>query len=102
MLNGVVARINGVISALNAAPDLLPDWATGEGDVRNGTLDPVALGRVDNPFAGAAEAAGAAAADAFSAALARNYVDAPYLGLSGRRPRMPAPGPTAPLRSQVC
>ena len=81
MLNGVVNRINGFISALNGALDLLPDWARGEGGVRIGTLDPVALGRVDNPFAGAAEAAGVAAADAFSAALARSYVDAPDLGL---------------------
>ena len=81
MLNGVVTRINGFISALNSALDLLPDWATGEGGVRIGTLDPVALGQIDNPFAGAAEAAGAAAADAFSAALARSYVDAPDLGL---------------------
>ena len=81
MLNGVVTRINGFISALNGALDLLPEWATGEGGVRIGTLDPVALGRVDNPFAGAAEATGAAAADAFSAALARSHVDAPDLGL---------------------
>ena len=81
MLNGVVTRINGFISALNGALDLLPEWATGTGGVRIGMLDPVALGRVDNPFAGAAEAAGSAAADAFSAALARSYVDAPDLGL---------------------
>jgi hypothetical protein len=81
MLNGVVTRINGFVSALNSALDLLPDWATGEGGVRIGTLDPVALGRVENPFAGGAEATGAAAADAFSAALARSYVDAPDLGL---------------------
>ena len=81
MLNGVVTRINSFISALNGALDLLPDWATGEGGVRIGTLDPVALGRVNNPFAGAAEATGAAAADAFSAALARSHVDAPDLGL---------------------
>tara|TARA_R110002072_G_scaffold268941_2_gene428040 strand:- start:1401 stop:3836 length:2436 start_codon:yes stop_codon:yes gene_type:complete len=81
MLNGVVTRINSFVSALNGALDLLPEWATGEGGVRIGTLDPVALGRIDNPFAGGAEAAGAAAADAFSAALARSYVDALDLGL---------------------
>ncbi|MFZ3582165.1 phage tail tape measure C-terminal domain-containing protein [Loktanella sp. DJP18] len=81
MLNGVVTRINGFITTLNGALDLLPEWAIGTGGVRIGTLDPVALGRVDNPFAGAAEAAGSAAADAFSAALARSYVDAPDLGL---------------------
>ncbi|WP_296426602.1 phage tail tape measure C-terminal domain-containing protein [Yoonia sp.] len=81
MLNGVVTRINGFITTLNAALDLLPEWATGEGGVRIGTLDPVTLGGIENPFAGAAEAAGAAAADAFSAALGRTYVDAPDLGL---------------------
>jgi hypothetical protein len=81
MLNGVVTRINGFIATLNAALDLLPEWATGEGGVRLGTLDPVTLGGIDNPFAGAAETAGAAAADAFSAALGRTYVDTPDLGL---------------------
>ena len=81
MLNGVVTRINRFITTLNAALDLLPEWATGEGGVRLGTLDPVALGGIDNPFAGAAEAAGAAAADAFSAALGRTYIDTPDLGL---------------------
>jgi hypothetical protein len=54
MLNGVVTRINGFITTLNAALDLLPEWATGEGGVRIGTLDPVTLGGIDNPFAGAA------------------------------------------------
>ena len=80
MLNGVVTRINGFITTLNAALDLLPDWATGTGGVRIGTLDPVTLGGIDNPFAGAAETAGAAAADALSAALAKTYVDTPDLG----------------------
>jgi hypothetical protein len=81
MLNGVVTRINTFISGLNAALDLLPDWATGEGGIQIGTLDPVTLGRVDNPFAGAATAAGAAAADAFKAAMGKTYLEAPDLGL---------------------
>jgi len=81
MLNGVVTRINGFISGLNAALELLPDWAVGEGGVRIGTLDPVALGRVANPFEGAATAAGTAAADAFNAAMGRTYVTAPDTGL---------------------
>ncbi len=81
MLNGVVARINRFITALNGALDLLPDWAVGEGGVRIGTLDPLTLGRIDNPFAGSAEAAGTAAADAFAAALSRTYVEPPDLGL---------------------
>ncbi len=81
MLNGVVTRINSFIQTLNAALALLPEWATGEGGVRIGILDPVELGRIGNPFEGAATAAGAAAADAFSAALARTYLEPPDLGL---------------------
>ncbi len=81
MLNGVVTRINTFITGLNAALALLPEWATGEGGVRIGTLDPVGLARIGNPFEGAATAAGAAAADAFSAALSRTYLEPPDLGL---------------------
>lgn len=83
MLNGVVTRINNFIEGLNAALDLLPDWAVGEGGLQIGTLDPVALGRIDNPFAGSAAAAGTAAAEAFSAAMAQTYVITPDLGLTG-------------------
>ncbi|WP_299364591.1 tape measure protein [uncultured Paracoccus sp.] len=81
MLNGVVSRINSFIRGLNAALELLPDWAVGDGGVRIGTLDPVALGRVANPFEGAATAAGTAAADAFTAAMGQTYVTAPDTGL---------------------
>ena len=83
MLNGVVTRINNFINGLNVALDLLPDWAVGEDGVRIGTLDPVALGRIDNPFAGSAAAAGTAAADAFAAAMSQTYITAPDLGLNG-------------------
>jgi len=81
MLNGVVTRINTFITGLNAALALLPEWATGEGGVRISALDPVGLARIGNPFEGAATAAGAAAADAFSAALSRSYLEPPDLGL---------------------
>ena len=81
MLNGVVTRINSFIDGLNAALALLPDWATGEGGMQIGTVDPVALGRVGNPFEGAATAAGAAAADAFAAAMGQTYLETPDLGL---------------------
>lgn len=84
MLNAVVSRINSFIESLNAALALLPEWATGEGGVRIGTLDPVALGRIGNPFEGGAAAAGRAAAAAFEAALGRTYVQAPDLGLRAR------------------
>ena len=77
----MVTRINAFINGLNAAPDLLPDWAVGEGGVRIGTLDPLTLGQIDNPFARSAEAAGAAAADAFSAARSQTYLEPLDLGL---------------------
>jgi hypothetical protein len=81
MLNAVVTRINSFIEGLNGALALLPDWAVGEGGVRIGTLDPVELGRIGNPFEGAATTAGTAAAEAFSTALAGTYLTAPDLGL---------------------
>ena len=81
MLNGVVTRINTFINGLNAALAMLPDWATGEGGIQIGTIVPVTLGRVDNPFEGAATAAGAAAADAFKAAMGQTYLEAPDLDL---------------------
>ncbi|MEI4197352.1 phage tail tape measure C-terminal domain-containing protein [Roseovarius sp. E0-M6] len=79
MINGVVARINRFITRLNAALSNLPDWATGEGGLSIGRLDPVELGGVENPFAGAASAVGDAAGEAFRAAMGRTYVDAPDL-----------------------
>lgn len=79
MLNAVVTRINRFIEGLNAALDLLPDWATGEGGIKIGTLDAVDLGGIANPFEGAATAAGTAAADAFRAAMEKTYVDTPDL-----------------------
>lgn len=79
MINGVVARINRFITRLNAALSNLPDWATGEGGLSIGTLDPVELGGVENPFAGAATAVGDAAGEAFRAAMGRTYVEAPDL-----------------------
>jgi hypothetical protein len=81
MLNGVVTRINSFINGLNAALALLPEWATAEGGIRIGTLDALELARIGNPFEGAATAAGAAATDAFSAALSRTYLEPPDLGL---------------------
>lgn len=79
MLNAVVGRINRFIEGLNSALSLLPDWAVGEGGARIGTLDPVDLGGIENPYAGAAAATGTAAAEAFRAAMGRSYVEAPNL-----------------------
>lgn len=85
MLNGVVTRINSFIAAINGALEMLPDWAVGDGGARIGTLDPLSLGRIDNPFAGSASEAGTAAADAFATAFGRTYIEAPDLsgGLAG-------------------
>jgi hypothetical protein len=79
MLNAVVTRINSFIEGLNAALALLPDWATGEGGLKIGTLEAVDLGGIANPFEGAASAAGTAAADAFRAAMGKTYIEAPDL-----------------------
>jgi lambda family phage tail tape measure protein len=81
MLNAVVSRINGFIGGLNAALDLLPDWATGGEPLAIGLLDPVALGRIENQFAGAAARAGEAAKEAFRAAFDDNAISVPDLGL---------------------
>ena len=75
MLNGVVSRINGFIGGINQGLEAL-------GSERRITLVPdLDLGAIENPFTGAAEAAGTAAADAFSAALSRTYIEPPDLGL---------------------
>jgi hypothetical protein len=79
MLNAVVTRINSFIEGLNAALALLPEWATGEGGIRIGSLQEVNLGGITNPFQGAATEAGAAAGKAFSDAMGKTYVDAPNL-----------------------
>ncbi len=85
MLNAVVTRINRFIEGLNAALALLPDWATGTGGLQIGTLTPVDLGGIANPFAGAAAAAGSAAGEAFRAAMGKTHVEAPDLfgGMAG-------------------
>ncbi len=74
MINGVITRINTFITALNRALELLPEWATGEDGITIGTLGPVDLPGVANPFAGAAAEAGTAAGDAFRAAAGVEYL----------------------------
>ena len=79
MLNGVVTRINNFISGINAALAMLPEWAVGEGGAQIGLLDPFSIGRIDNPFEGSTSEAGSAAAEAFSAAWGRTYIETPDL-----------------------
>ena len=101
MLNAVVGRINRFIEGLNAALDLLPDWATSEGGVAIGTLKPVDLAGIANPYAGAAAAAGTAAADAFRSAMGKSYVDTPDLfgGIAdAARDSARGPGPASASR----
>ena len=79
MINGVVRRINAFIGSLNTALSYLPDWATGDGGVQIGMVDPVSLGGVDNPFSGATADAGMAAGEAFRHAMDTQYLDTPDL-----------------------
>ncbi|MGN7871164.1 tape measure protein [Paracoccus sp. 22332] len=79
MLNGVVTRINSFIGGINTALAMLPEWAVGEGGAQIGLLDPFSIGRIDNPFEGSTSEAGSAAAEAFSAAWDRTYIEAPDL-----------------------
>ncbi|MAM40279.1 MAG: phage tail tape-measure protein [Erythrobacter sp.] len=79
MLNGVVSRINLFISGINRALSMLPEWAVGEGGAQIGLLDPFSIGRIDNPYAGAAGDAAAAAAGAFADAWDRTYIETPDL-----------------------
>ena len=79
MLNGVVTRINNFIGGINAALAMLPEWAVGEGGAQIGLLDPFNIGRINNPFEGSASEAGSAAAEAFTAAFDRTYIEAPDL-----------------------
>lgn len=55
MINGVIDRINRFVAGLNDALSVLPAWATGGEALRIGTIGAVSLGRVGNPYAGAAE-----------------------------------------------
>jgi len=82
MLNAVVDRINSFLGFLNSALAGLPAWAGG-GSLEIGLLGGVDFAGVDNPFAGAAEKAGTAAADAFKAALGRKTIEPIDLGLDG-------------------
>ncbi|MFU8899456.1 MAG: phage tail tape measure C-terminal domain-containing protein [Roseinatronobacter sp.] len=79
MLNGVASRINGFIGSINAALARLPDWASDR--LQIGSIGSLEIGRLDNPFAGAAAAAGTAAREAFAAAFNAEPLAAPDIGL---------------------
>ncbi|WP_273687099.1 tail tape measure protein [Ketogulonicigenium vulgare] len=74
MLNGVIGRVNSFIAGVNGALALIPDWMGGE-NVRIGVIGEVEIDRIQNPHAGAAQEAGAAAAAAFAAGFNSNTFD---------------------------
>ncbi|WP_417723953.1 hypothetical protein [Salipiger sp.] len=76
MINAVVGRMNNFVGKLNNALSLLPEWATGGAPLKIGVIGEVSLGGVENPFAGAAEAAGAEAAGAFWSGFNTNTIAA--------------------------
>lgn len=72
MINRVSETINGYISSINAAMKSLP---FGLGDsISIGTIGPVSLGGISNPYAGAADAAQSAIGGAISDAMSFDYV----------------------------
>ena len=75
MLNGVGRRVNGFLRDLNAGLEALSL------DRRIGLVGELSLGRIANPFAGAAAEAGASAREAFETAFAGEPIAAPDLGL---------------------
>ncbi|MDO5757300.1 MAG: tape measure protein [Rhodobacterales bacterium] len=79
MLNAVVGRVNKFISGINWALSALPEWAVGEGGAQIGLLDDINIGRINNPFEGAASDAGSAAATAFTDAFNTTYFEAPEM-----------------------
>jgi len=75
MLNGVGQRINGFLEGINAGLEVLGI------ERRISLIGNLELGRIDNPFAGAAADAGTQARAAFQAAFTAEPITMPDLGL---------------------
>jgi hypothetical protein len=75
MLNGVGQRINGFLEGINAGLEVLGI------ERRISLIGNLELGRIENPFAGAAADAGAQARAAFQAAFSAEPIALPDLGL---------------------
>ena len=75
MLNGVGRRINGFLEGINAGLEALGI------ERRISLIGDLELGRLDNPFEGAAAEAGAEAREAFEAAFQSDPIAMPDLGL---------------------
>jgi len=76
MLNGVASRIDGFLEGINAGLEGLGI------DKRIPLIGTLELGRIDNPFAGAAANAGTEARAAFEAAFSGSPITPPDLGLN--------------------
>jgi hypothetical protein len=72
MINRVSETINGYIASINSAMKSLP-FGLGE-SISIGTIGPVNLGGIENPYAGAADAAQSAIGGAISDAMNFDYV----------------------------
>ncbi|SMF65968.1 Phage-related protein [Xaviernesmea oryzae] len=72
MINNVTSAINGYIQSINGMMKSLP-FGMGEG-VNIGTIGTVSLGRIGNPYAGAANEAQSAIGSAISGAMGTDYV----------------------------
>lgn len=72
MINKVSTAINGFIQKINGLMQSLP-FGVGEG-VSIGTIGPTSLGRVANPYAGAANSVQDAVGGAMSAAMGTDYL----------------------------
>lgn len=80
MLDGVEAMLNGAIRRIDAFTGRIRDALAAVGiDTTFGQIGEINLGDIENPYAGAAEASGEAAAAAFRAAMGRTYVESPDL-----------------------
>jgi hypothetical protein len=77
MLNAVVQRVNYLISGLNSALSMLPDWAVGEGGIKMNPVVEIDLPDLTNKFSGAATAVGDAASKAFKDAMSQTYFETP-------------------------
>lgn len=80
MIEGVEAMLNGAILRIDAFTGKIRDALASVGiETTFGEIGEIDLGGIDNPYAGAAEASGAAAAEAFRAAMGRTYIETPDL-----------------------
>ena len=80
MIEGVEAMLNGAILRIDAFTGKIRDALASVGiETTFGEIGQIDLGGIENPYAGAASAAGTAAGEAFRAAMEQTYIDSPNL-----------------------